>query len=369
MGKSLQARINQAALLHNFYQVKELTAGKWIIAMVKANAYGHGLVAVAKILATADAFGVANIEEAIILRQAGIKQRIIVMEGFSSARELQDIVTWQLETIIHHPLQLDILAKHIVKKVQAWVKINTGMNRLGFTIENCLLNFAKIQQYCEIMGVLTHFSAADELHSGKTKQQIALFTKLLDNLQVNYPSSLANSAAILAWPEAHGDWVRPGLMLYGVSPFSGFTGSDFKLQPVMQLVTKIIAINLVHKGEAIGYQSRFICPEDMLVGVIAIGYADGYLSTMPDGMPVLVNGYRAKVVGKVSMDMATIDLRGCHNVKIGDEVILWGAELPVEEVAKGLGVIPYALLTAVGSRVTRVYTDVTVNGEIPYCIN
>jgi alanine racemase len=229
------------------------------------------------------------------------------------------------------------------------------MNRLGFSIADCIEHFNSLTKYCDIMGIITHFSDADNIHNTKTKQQLAKFTDCKTKLAKTYPYSLANSAAILAWPETHGDWVRPGLMLYGVSPFENSLGSTFNLKPVMQLVAKIIAINLIHRGETIGYGSRFVCPEDMLVGVISIGYGDGYTSLIKDGTPVLVQQRRTKIIGRVSMDMATIDLRNCDHVQVGDEVTLWGDGLPVEEVARHIGIIPYELLTSIGSRVTRVY--------------
>jgi alanine racemase len=357
VGKSLQARISQIALLHNLQRVREIVPGRSIIAMIKANGYGHGLVSVARILQNADAFGVADLEEALELRQEGIDGRIILMEGFFSSADLNSIYNWQLETVIHHLFQIDVLVKHKANnKIKAWIKVNTGMNRLGLTIEDCIKHFDQLKKYCDVIGLLTHFSDADAIDNPKTKQQIAKFIDLKKRLNGSYPCSLANSAAILAWPEAHADWVRPGIMLYGVSPFKNSCGADFNLRPAMQLVAKIIAINLISKGEAVGYGSRFICPRDMLIGVIRIGYADGYISLIKDGTPVLVNKCHAKVVGRVSMDMVTIDLNDFKDVKIGDEVVLWGEGLPVEEVARNIGIIPYELLTSVGTRVARVYT-------------
>lgn len=368
MGRSLQALVSGSALLHNLQRVREIAPGRSVLAMVKANGYGHGLVATAKILQCADALGVASLEEAIELRQGGITNRIVLMEGFVTELGLANIFTWRLETVIHHSFQLDMLAKYAnnspnaVDKVKAWIKINTGMNRLGFTPEACLEYFASITKYCNIMGIMTHFSDADNIDNPKTQHQIAAFSAFISKLKLvgkgNYPCSLANSAAILAWPETHADWVRPGLMLYGVAPFRDSVGADFNLRPAMQLVAKVIAINVIGKGESIGYSSRFVCPANMPVGVLAIGYADGYTSMIPDGAPVLVrrSGHKTKVIGRVSMDMVTIDLRGCGDVQIGDEVVLWGDGLPVEEVARSVGMIPYELLTSVGLRATRIYS-------------
>ena len=365
MGRFLQARIEHIALWHNLQRIKDIAPGRSIIAMVKANAYGHGLVEVAKILDNkADAFGVASIEEAIKLRQAGITNRIVLMEGFSSENGLQNIIDWQLDTVIHHKFQLDLIEKNSNRKIKAWVKINTGMNRLGFEEDYFLQNFDRLVKCCDIVGLMTHFSDANDPSNLKTTKQIQKFSTIINKLNKSYPCSLANSAAILSFPESHGDWVRPGLMLYGVSPFDNSLGSDFNLKPAMQLVAKIIAINMVRKGESIGYTSRFVCPEDMLVGVISIGYADGYPSFVPDGTPVLVNQRRSSIVGKISMDMATIDLRGHKDAKVEDEVTLWGNGLPVEEVAKKIGIIPYELLTSVGIRVTRVYSKESIEERL-----
>lgn len=361
MGRSLQARVDQAALLHNLHRVKEIAPGRSIIAMVKANGYGHGLVEVARIFKNADALGVASIEEAIELRQAGIKSRIVLMEGFVSEQGLKNIFTWQLETVIHQSFQIDLLEKHANSKVTAWVKLNTGMNRLGFAGKDFFANFDRLSNCCDIKGIITHFSDADVIHNPKTRQQLAKFSDIQARMSKSYPCSLANSAAILAWPETHGDWVRPGLMLYGVSPFKDSFGHTFNLKPAMNLVAKLIAIQMVNKNETIGYTSRFTCPEDMRVGVISIGYADGYPSIVPDGTPVLIHNRRTSVIGKLSMDMATIDLRGHPEVKVGDEVVLWGDGLPVEEIAQKIGVIPWELLTSLGTRVTRVY----VNSQSP----
>jgi len=229
------------------------------------------------------------------------------------------------------------------------------MNRLGFSDQVLLENFSRIANSSDIMGMMTHFSDADVLDNPKTMQQFTKFIEITTKINKSYPCSLANSAAILSWPVAHGDWVRPGLMLYGISPFSNSLGQDFNLKPAMTLVAKLIAINSINKNETIGYASRFICPEDMLVGVMSIGYADGYPLNAPDGTPVLLNNRRTSIIGKISMDMTTIDLRGHQDANIGDEIILWGNGLPIEEVAKKTGVIAWELLTSVGNRVARLY--------------
>lgn len=383
MGRLLQARIDSAALLHNVKRIKQLAPNRSIIAMVKANAYGHGLVAIAQTLtaeqidpkysaATNDfALGVACIEEALQLRAAGVTGRIILCEGFFSADELPEIVNNKLEIVVHNDFQVEIL-EAAQMPLQIWVKIDTGMNRLGFRPDAIVKMFSRLiaNENLTIAGIMTHFSNADALQDHKTSKQIALFNATLSKLmlsvgnitsagnkipQARYNISMANSAAILAWPGAHGDWIRPGIMLYGVSPFADRTGADFGLQQVMTLETNIIAIKIAARGETVGYGSRFICQEDMRIGVIAVGYGDGYTAKIPDGTPVLINGKRTTVVGKVSMDMAVVDLRNNADAKIGDKVILWGTGLPVEEIANYTGIMAYELLTSLGTRVVRQY--------------
>ena len=368
MGNWLQAKVDAAALLHNLQRVREIAPQSSVLAMIKANGYGHGLIETAKIFHSVEALGVARLEEAIVLRQAGINNRIVLMEGFLLAEELAVIADLQLEIVIHQTFQIDMLADLANHHIKTWVKVNTGMNRLGLPPEKLAQSLQRLASCSTIACVMTHFADADQPSLPKTKQQIASFLSLQHSIGHRYALSLANSAAILSLPTAHADWVRPGLMLYGVTPFADLTAAAYNLKPAMQLVAKLIAINNVGKKQTVGYTSRFACPEDMPVGVIAIGYADGYPSVVQDGMPVLLNNRRAAMIGKISMDMATIDLRAHPEAKVGDEVILWGKELPIEQVAKQLGVIPYALLTGVGTRASRVYIkeDVTAKQQMVF---
>lgn len=368
MGRALQALIDPTALRHNLNIVKNLAPNSKVIAMVKADSYGHGLVPVARALVDADAFGVACIEEAIALRRAGVSNRIILMQGFFSTSELADIVNNQFEVVIHSAQQLNLLqtVKKFVRPLWVWIKINTGMNRLGFEIDTAVKAYKDIKSSSNyiLKGVLTHFASSDEVNNPLTKHQIDLFKNFCDkNISKDIDRSMANSAGVINWQDSHADWVRPGLMLYGISPISGKSGVDLGLKPAMQLETNIIAIQKIKKGDGIGYNHKFIASKDMYVGIIAVGYADG-LSSMyglahssinQSTVPVLYQGRKVPFIGKVSMDMAAIDLTDIdiEKAKVDDKVVLWGEGLPVEEVAQSANLIPYELITSLGNRVAR----------------
>lgn len=358
MGRLLQAIIDRQAFNHNLTEIKQLAPNSKIMAMIKANAYGHGLIETARTLTEVDAFGVACIEEALELRRANIKQRIVLCEGFFHVSELPVIENQDLEIVIHSSYQLELLQK-FTGLIQVWLKIDTGMNRLGFSLIQAEKAFKEIKGKPNLMlkGLMTHFSDADNSNSDKTNQQIDRFSKIITTFDKiddkKYPLSMANSAGILAWKNSHSDWIRPGLMLYGVSPFKDKIGADFNLRPVMSLETNIIAIKEIKAGETIGYSSRFISKKDMLIGVVAVGYGDGYSAKIPDGTPVLVGGERSEIVGQVSMDMAMIDLTKHTNVKVDDKVRLWGEDLPVELISKHANIISHELLASLGTRVYR----------------
>lgn len=354
MGRDLKAYIDLDALQHNLQQVKNLAPQSKILAMVKANGYGHGLQWAAEGLARADAYGVACIEEALVLRQAKITKPIVLLEGFFTTSELQLIAEHQLQPVIHHPSQVSALITD-KNPICVWLKVNTGMHRLGFHPDEFLTAYQQIDAapHLQIEGVMTHFACADALHDPMTSQQIEKFKGVLAQLPKQPVVSMANSAGVIGWPDARVDWVRPGLMLYGVSPFQHKIGLDLKLKPAMRLQTRLIAKTKAKKGDSVGYTGRYRCPEDMEIGVLAVGYADGYPVGLPDGTPVLLNGQRVPLVGRVSMDMAAIDLRLQPDAQIGDPVVLWGGELPVEEIATQMGTIPYELLTNIGIRVQR----------------
>jgi len=343
MSRPAIAYIDLAALRHNLARVKALAPKSRVMAVVKANAYGHGAVEVAKALEAADALAVASLEEAVQVRHADIqgtiKQPILLLEGLFSAEELELTLWHQLWQVVHNDEQLDIL-KRIPSSQNAnvWLKLDTGMHRLGFP-------YAKLQQLLERVRpevLMSHFASADEPSRTHCETQLARFRKVTEGNSL--PRSLANSAAILAWPESHLDWVRPGIMLYGVSPFAGQTGLDHGLKPVMTLHSELISVKNVKANETVGYGGTWQCPEDMPVGVVAMGYADGYPRHAPSGTPVLVNGVEVPLVGRVSMDMITVDLRHVPYAKVGDPVTLWGQGLPIERVAAAADTIGYELL-------------------------
>jgi len=344
--------IDLAALSHNLERVHQIAKGKKVIAMVKANAYGHGIVRAAKALSAADALGVASLDEGLTLREAGISQPIVLMEGLFNADEVAIAEKNHFILVVHHLPHVEMLEKaKIEKPFTVWLKINTGMHRLGIApdqLNDIYQRLSAISCVKKPIGLMTHFAEADMVESDATKKQMQLFNQLTANL--SGPRSLANSAGILAWPDAAADWVRPGLMLYGASPLPNTTGLDFQLLPVMTLSSQLIAINHVKKGGKVGYGGTWSAPEDIKVGVVGVGYGDGYPQRAQNGTPVLVDGVECELVGRVSMDMLTVDLRKCPNAKVGSTVTLWGKGLPVERVATFCNSSAYEILTRMTPR-------------------
>lgn len=353
MGRPTKITIHLDALRHNLAEVKKLAPRSAILAMVKSNAYGHGIERIAGALSDADALGVACIEEGMRLRNAGIKNSVVLLEGLFSSDELQEAVKQDFTLVVHHEAQVQMLEKIALQKpLSVWLKIDTGMHRLGFEpskVTEIHERLTKSPSVKKPIVLMTHFAQSEATDRTATKKQIEFFEKTTQHL--SGPRSLCNSGGIIGWPSVHGDWVRPGLMLYGASPFPNQTGEDYNLQPVMSLTSELIAIHLIPKGEKIGYGGTWTCPEDMLIGVIAIGYGDGYPQFAKSGTPVLVNGKICPLVGRVSMDMSTVDLRHVPEAKVGDSVTLWGAGLPVEKVAENNHTSAYELLTRITQRV------------------
>lgn len=353
MAINAQAYIDCHAFEHNLQQVKALAPKANIMAMVKSNAYGHGVDYAVDYLSDANAFGLARLHEAQRLRQLGVKKDLILVEGFLEPEELQAVEQDDLQIVIHQLWQLEALQQQPLKKnIRVWLKIDTGMHRLGVAANqvNDILDALKNCPWVDKdIGLMTHFASADEVESPQTTAQIKNFQEITQGIEGE--TSLANSAGILAWPDSHGSWVRPGLMLYGASPFANQTAKDHHLLPVMTLTSRLIAINPVAKGEFIGYGATWQAPETMPIGVVAIGYGDGYPRQAKNGTPVLINNTVCSMVGRVSMDMITVDLRGYPEAKVGDKVTLWGHNLPVETIAQWADTVPYTLLTGVTSRV------------------
>ncbi len=357
MARPARARLDAQALHHNLQQVRRHAPQARVMAVVKANGYGHGLTWVANTLKEADGFAVASTEEGMQLRLAGIIKPIMLLEGFFSADELPALQLRQLAPVLHNEQQLHLLESHPAALPHAvWVKLDTGMHRIGFAPELLPDVLERLRQLKGIHDIraMTHFANADDTTNTATRTQVELFRSQVNGLGLE--TSLANSAGILAWPESHADWARPGIMLYGSSPLIGKTAEELNLKPVMTLESALIAVHHRRQGEAIGYGGDFVCPEDMPVGVVAIGYGDGYPRHAPAGTPVLVNGQRVPLVGRVSMDMITVDLRTQPAARVGDSVVLWGEGLPVDDVAAKAGTISYELLCHVAERIPRVVT-------------
>ncbi|HEY0634077.1 MAG TPA: alanine racemase [Gammaproteobacteria bacterium] len=352
-GRPARAVIDLGALRHNLAVARRAAPHSRIMAAVKANGYGHGLVRVARALEDADAFGVAALSEAVELREAGIAQPIVLLEGFFHGDELAHIARLGLEVALHHLPQLEALERFISPApVSVWIKIDTGMHRLGFAPEQVAEvreRLLSLGERARLRGFMTHFANADDRNDAMTLRQLEQFTRAT----VSYAGerASANSAGLLGWPQSHADWVRPGIMLYGASPFIGRTGVQEGLRPVMTLHSELIAVNTLKAGDAVGYGGSWRCPEPMKVGVVAIGYGDGYPRHVPTGTPVLVNGKRVPLVGRVSMDMITVDLRTQPEARVGDPVVLWGEGLPVEEITESAGTISYDLLCRITRRV------------------
>ena len=365
----VKAKINLKALADNLERVKELAPHSRVISVIKSNAYGHGVLPVASALKNSDCFAVARIDEAHYLRCHGIEKPIFLLEGVLSVEEYQRCVTYQFIPAIHSLEQFQWLKEFFqadndsMQQLNYWLKIDTGMHRLGL-LEKELLQILEelagfpVQQ--QPVGMMSHFACADETNNPLNDEQMMLFEASCSSGNFSTcEKSMANSAAILSLPDAHFDWVRPGLMLYGVSPFEADrpirTGNDEKLTPVMTLSSEIIAIKELKKGDCIGYGASWCCPEDMLIGIVAIGYGDGYPRHASSGTPVLIHGVEVPLVGRVSMDMITVDLRELQKqsvpVQLGDQVILWGQDLPVERVSQQAGTIAYELLCQVTQRV------------------
>jgi len=357
--KTATAVIDCQALVDNFNIIKQHAADTKMLAVLKANGYGHGLERIAKALPLADAFGVARIDEALALRAAGIIQPIVLLEGFFSAKELAILVVNDLQTIVHNQEQLTAICQaKLDRPLKVWLKIDTGMHRLGINPDefehfySALTQSENVQQPLVLM---SHLGCADEIDNKTTFEQISLFEQLTSTLQED--KSLANSAAIYAWPRSHFDWIRPGLMLYGVSPMALSTASIDecdplnRISPVMTLQSSLIAKRTISAGETVGYGSAWRCQKQTTIGVVAIGYGDGYPRHATNGTPVLINGRRVPIVGRVSMDMITVDLGCSSKDKVGDLATLWGKGLPVEEIAQWATTIPYELLCNITRRV------------------
>jgi alanine racemase len=349
MPRPIQALVDLSALERNLHTARRLTRAR-IMAVVKANAYGHGLLRTAEALNAADGFALLDIADAVRLREAGFNQILLLLEGFFTADDLRLMAEYDLAGVIHSAHQLAMLDAYPRRGgLSVWLKVNTGMGRLGFEPDAVPAVMAQLKAHAAIRDVtlMTHFANAD------VAEGVAVQLEKFNTLAADYkvPRSLANSAALLRYPATHGDWVRPGIMLYGTSPFADKSADNMGLRPVMTLSSEIISVRDIQPGQQVGYGGLFRADRRMRVGVVACGYADGYPRHALTGTPVLVNGQRTQTVGRVSMDMLSVDLSALSDASIGSRVVLWGEGLSVDEVAHAAGTISYELLCALTPRV------------------
>ena len=352
MTRPARVVINLSALRHNLNRVRTLAPQSRVMAIVKTDAYGHGIARVARALSSADAFGVACLEEARQLRASGIVRPVILLEGAYAAAELPEIAQLDLDIVVHDVTQVEMLeGARPVKPLIVWLKVDTGMHRLGIMpglFDDVWRRLQDCSAVAQPVRLITHLAAASERTHPMTHAQLDCFKRICGHVSVE--KSIANSAGITAFPESHADWVRPGLMLYGVSPLSDGNAFEEGLIPVMTLRSELIAVKRLHAGDPVGYGATWNCPEDMPVGVVAAGYGDGYPRHAPSGTPVLLNGRHVPLIGRASMDMLSVDLRTQPQARVGDPVVLWGEGLPVEVIARHADTIPYELLCGVHKR-------------------
>ncbi|MDR2876351.1 MAG: alanine racemase [Methylobacillus sp.] len=350
MTRPIHAIIHADALCHNLAVARRHAPRSKMLAVIKANGYGHGMLRVARALQDADGFGVLSLAEAVALREAGFRQTVLVLEGLFDADELPLAARHGVSVVVHSEPQLRMLeTARGLSPLDVFLKINTGMNRLGVAVKDFRKFYERLRA-CEAVGaitLMTHFATADEAPG--IADQWAVFNQLTEGIAA--PRTLANSAAILRHPETHADWARPGIMLYGASPFADEYAAQLDLQPAMTLRSEIIAVQTLQSGDAVGYGRRFVAEKTMRVGTVACGYADGYPRHAPTGTPIAVAGKMTRTLGRVSMDMLCADLSDIPEADIGSPVELWGGQVPVDAVAQASGTIGYELLCAVAARV------------------
>jgi alanine racemase len=351
MPRPIRAKISAGALAHNFLVAKAHAGGARLWAVIKANAYGHGVERAARALEAADGFAVLDFQEAARLRAAGSAKPILMLEGIFKPADLALLAKYRLTPVIHNPEQVEMLRLvELAGEIDVYLKVNSGMNRLGFTVDSLRPAYNALRLHPQVRDItlMTHFGDADGPVG--IKAQLDWFDELTRPFEAGQ-RSLANSAALIRFPEARGDWVRPGIILYGCSPFTDRSAESLGLQPAMTLTSEIIATQHLQAGERVGYGFSYEAAGEMTIGVVACGYADGYPRHAPGGTPVLVNGKRTRTVGRVSMDMITVDISGIPEAYIGTPVTLWGEGLSADEVAASAGTLSYELLCALAARV------------------
>ena len=350
MPRPIRATVSASALAHNLAVARRYAGEAKLWAVIKANAYGHGLVRAAQALAGADGFAVLDFVEALKLRHAGVSAPILMLEGFFQPEDIALVARHRLTPVVHNAEQIEMLQKHPPEApIDAYLKVNSGMNRLGFALDQVRVAWSALGAHPQVRSVslMTHYADADG--PAGVAAQLEWFNRLTDGLAA--PRSLANSAALIRYPEALGDWVRPGIMLYGCSPFADQSAEALGLQPAMTLASEIIGVQRLNPGEGVGYGLSFKAEAEMTIGVVACGYADGYPRHAPSGTPVKVGERYAKTVGRVSMDMLCVDLTDVPEARVGTPVTLWGEGLSADDVAVSAGTLSYQLLAGLAARV------------------
>ncbi len=346
-----RALIRLGALKHNLSVIREAWPNAKLMAVIKANAYGHGLLPVAQSLSDVDAFAVARLPEAILLRKSGVTEPIVLLAGVLTDAELNAAIEHKFEIVVHCQEQLTLLETCDTGQATVWLKFDTGMNRLGFDPDESATLIARLRDCAAVaeLRLMSHLASADERGNPATQAQLDRFQSILAGF--DGAISIANSPAALGWPELAGPhWLRTGIALYGVSPFAGQTGAQLGLKPVMQFEARLIAVKALRKGATVGYKGRYTVPANSTLGIISAGYGDGYTRQFKNGTPVLINGRKVSLIGNVSMDMIAVDLGADASDHVGDVATLWGPGLPVEEVATWAGAIPYELVCGVMNR-------------------
>jgi alanine racemase len=346
--RTASIQIDGDALRHNLARVKQYAPYSKVMAVVKANAYGHDVITAATYLDDTEAFAVAMPAEAVALRRAGCTKPLVVLQGFANQDELRLCVKYDLQPVVHQQWQAELLYNASRFRLDVWLKIDTGMHRLGVSLDDVDETYQTLSSSAVVHSIqcMSHFANADDPNHSLNNKQLNRFIKVISNYGVE--RSMANSAAIVSNANSHLEWVRPGIMLYGTSPLLDRSAAELDLKPVMQFESRLAAIQQIRKGESIGYGSTWQCPQDMPVGVVAAGYGDGYPRHAPSGTPLWINGQLCPSVGRVSMDSICVDLRGV-DARHGDRVVLWGRELPVDTVASHAGTISYEILCHAGN--------------------
>lgn len=360
MSFGARALIRLGALKHNLEVIRASAPGSKVMAVIKANAYGHGMLTVAQHLDDVDAFAVARVPEAIQLRENSVTVPIVVLAGVIDEREMAAAVKWGFEPVVHCPEQLQLLEATRSGSVNVWLKFDTGMNRLGFAPRDAEQITSRLNSMSAVneIRLMTHLSSADDLQAETTAKQLDKFLPIAKGFDGDV--SIGNTPGTLGWPaisdagQAFGfsgdNWIRPGIALFGISPFAGQTGTDLGLKPVMQFEARLIAVKPLVAGARVGYKGSYISDTDTQLGVISAGYGDGYTRHFRSGTPVLINGREVSLIGNVSMDMIAVDLGANATDAVGDVATLWGDGLPVETVATWADAIPYELVCGVMNR-------------------